>query len=167
MLVIPRKSQESQSSVLNGKINANEEIPISEIRWSDSSLEYKRYGNSTNYFEKVSFDQFSDSFDKTEIEERYLYEKRFLLGTDKYGRDLLSRLLVGSRISISIGFVAVFISLVVGVFFGAVAGYFGGWTDRLILWLINVVWSIPTLLMVIAITLALSLIHISEPTRPY
>ena len=95
MLVIPRSSQDSQSSVFYGKINANEEIPVSEIRWSDSSLEYKRYGNATNYFEKISFDQFQGSSNKNEIAERYLSEKRFLLGTDKYGRDLLSRLLVG------------------------------------------------------------------------
>ena len=53
---------------------------------------------------------------KSVIESSYLIEKQFLLGTDKYGRDLLSRLLIGSRISISIGFVAVFISLVLGVF---------------------------------------------------
>ena len=62
MLVIPRSSQDSQSSVFYGKINANEEIPVSEIRWSDFSLEYKRYGNATNYFEKISFDQFQDSW---------------------------------------------------------------------------------------------------------
>ncbi|MGB1033219.1 MAG: ABC transporter permease, partial [Flavobacteriales bacterium] len=78
----------------------------------------------------------------------------YLLGTDKYGRDLLSRLISGSRISISVGFVAVLISLLVGVTLGACAGYFGGKTDQVISWLINVVWSIPTLLMVIAITLA-------------
>ena len=92
---------------------------------------------------------------KSVIESSYLIKKQFLLGTDKYGRDLLSRLLIGSRISISIGFVAVFISLVLGVFLGAIAGYFGGWIDRVIMWLINITWSIPTLLMVIAITLAL------------
>ena len=155
MLLIPRENQSNPSSIFYGRENANEEIPVSEIRWSTTSLEYKRYGKATNYFEKVSFDQFPVTDGRAEISEKYLYEKQFLLGTDKYGRDLLSRLLVGSRISISIGFVAVFISLVVGVFFGAVAGYFGGWIDRLILWLINVVWSIPTLLMVIAITLAL------------
>lgn len=67
----------------------------------------------------------------------------------------MSRLIIGSRVSISIGFVAVFISLLIGVFLCAIAGYFGGWIDRLIMWLINIVWSIPTLLMVIAITLAL------------
>ena len=89
------------------------------------------------------------------VEGRWVVDRSFPLGTDKYGRDLLSRLLVGSRISLSIGFVAVLISLLIGVILGGVAGYFGGIWDRLILWLINVVWSIPTLLMVIGITLVL------------
>ena len=155
MLLIPRSSENEETSFLSGRLNTNEEIPISEIRWSASSLEFKRYGNATDYFETISFVQFEGLSTQQEIASQYLYTKRFLLGTDKYGRDLLSRLLVGSRISISIGFVAVFISLTIGVFLGAVAGYLGGWVDRLILWLINVVWSVPTLLMVIAITLAL------------
>ena len=155
MLLIPRSSENEETSFLSGRLNTNEEIPISEIRWSASSLEFKRYCNATDYFETISFDQFEGLSTQQEIASQYLYTKRFLLGTDKYGRDLLSRLLVGSRISISIGFVAVFISLTIGVFLGAVDGYLGGWVDRLILWLINVVWSVPTLLMVIAITLAL------------
>ena len=78
-----------------------------------------------------------------------------MLGTDKYGRDLLSRMLIGIRISLAIGFVAVFISLIIGISLGAVAGYFGGKIDAIIMWIINVTWSIPTLLLVIAITLAL------------
>ena len=85
----------------------------------------------------------------------YISEKKFLLGTDKYGRDLLSRMLVGIRISLAIGLVAVLISLVIGISLGALAGYFGGKVDAAIMWLINVTWSIPTLLLVIAITLAL------------
>lgn len=64
-------------------------------------------------------------------------------------------MLVGIRISLSIGFVAVFISLVIGISLGAIAGYYGGKVDQAIMWLINVTWSIPTLLLVIAITLAL------------
>lgn len=81
--------------------------------------------------------------------------KTFYLGTDRFGRDLLSRLLLGGRVSLSVGMVAVFISLLIGIPLGAAAGYYGGWTDKLILWFINVVWSIPGLMLVIAITLAL------------
>lgn len=81
-------------------------------------------------------------------------KRRYWLGTDTYGRDVLSRLMAGSAISLSVGFIAVLISLLVGVALGALAGYFGGKVDALISWIINVVWSIPTLLMVIAITLA-------------
>jgi peptide/nickel transport system permease protein len=80
---------------------------------------------------------------------------RFWLGTDKYGRDILSRLLIGTRVSLSVGLIAVAISLLIGIGLGAVAGYFRGRVDDAIMWLINVVWSIPTLLLVFAITLAL------------
>jgi len=79
----------------------------------------------------------------------------FLLGTDTYGRDLLSRLLAGTRVTVSVGLIAVLISLFIGVTFGALAGFFRGWVDDVVLWLINVVWSIPTLLLVIAITLVM------------
>lgn len=81
--------------------------------------------------------------------------KTFFWGTDKYGRDLLSRMIIGSRISFFIGFVSVFISLIIGISMGAIAGYYGGKIDAFIMWIINITWSIPTLLLVIAITLAL------------
>ena len=64
-------------------------------------------------------------------------------------------MLIATRISLSVGFIAVFISLLIGITLGLVSGYYGSWVDALILWFINVVWSIPTLLMVIAISLAL------------
>lgn len=89
------------------------------------------------------------------IKEEHLSEQMFLLGTDRFGRDLLSRLLIGTRVSLSVGFISVFISLFIGITLGATAGYYRGWIDDLIMWLINVVWSIPTLLLVIAITFAL------------
>ena len=80
---------------------------------------------------------------------------RFWLGTDKYGRDILSRLLIGVRISLAVGMITVLLSLTVGVLLGALAGYFGGRVDEVILWLVNVIWSIPTLLLVFAIMLVL------------
>ena len=82
-------------------------------------------------------------------------EQRFLLGTDRFGRDLLSQLIIGSRVSLSVGLISVLISLLAGIFLGALAGYFRGWVDQLIVWFINVIWSVPTLLLVIAITFAL------------
>ncbi len=84
-----------------------------------------------------------------------LIKHRFWLGTDKYGRDILSRLLVGVRVSLGVGLVTVIISLTVGLILGAFAGYYGGRTDNIIMWFINIIWSIPTLLLVFAITLTL------------
>ena len=81
--------------------------------------------------------------------------RTFLLGTDAYGRDVLSMLMIGSRVSLSIGFIALLIALLIGVTLGALAAYHGGWVDNLVTWLINVVWAIPTVLLVIAITFAL------------
>lgn len=81
--------------------------------------------------------------------------QKFLLGTDKFGRDILSRLIIGVRVSLAVGLIAVILSLTVGIFLGALAGYFGGRTDNVVMWFINVVWSIPTLLLVFAITILL------------
>lgn len=156
ILIIPRASDPSSKSYFfTGNLNAQEEIPVKEVFWTEDGISFKRYGNATDYLEKVTFDQFPDGITKEKIETHFLKEHLFPLGTDKYGRDLLSRLIVGSRISIAIGFVAVIISLILGVFLGALAGFFGGLVDKIIMWFINVMWSIPTLLMVIAITLAL------------
>ena len=82
-------------------------------------------------------------------------QQKFLLGTDQYGRDFLSRLVLGSRISLIVGFIAVALSLLIGILIGSLGGFFRGRVDDVVVWLINVVWSIPTLLLVIAITFAL------------
>jgi ABC-type dipeptide/oligopeptide/nickel transport system permease subunit len=92
---------------------------------------------------------------KAEIEKNNIITKTYLLGTDQEGRDMLSRLMIGTRVSLSVGFVAVIISLLFGLLMGATAGYYQGKWDGFVMWLISVVWSLPTLLLVISITLAL------------
>ena len=79
----------------------------------------------------------------------------FWLGTDALGRDYLSRLMAGIIVSLLVGLISVMISLLIGVTMGALAGFFRGWVDDVVMYLINVVWSIPTILMVFAITLML------------
>lgn len=86
---------------------------------------------------------------------KFIIRKKYWLGTDVLGRDILSRLIIGTRVSLAVGFIAVIISLSLGLLLGAMAGYFKGRTDEIILWLINVTWSIPTLLLVFAITMAM------------
>ena len=95
------------------------------------------------------------AFHNSQLSPEPIVTKNFLLGTDKYGRDILSRLIIGTRVSLSVGLITVIISLSIGLILGSLAGYFRGRVDNIIMWFINVIWSIPTLLLVFAITLAL------------
>ena len=94
------------------------------------------------------------NLDAKEVAENTLPQRTFWLGTDRFGRDYLSRVVAGSGLSLSVGIVAVLLSLMIGVPLGAFAGYLGGRFDDAVSWLLQVMWSIPTLLLVLAITLA-------------
>ncbi|WP_062056706.1 ABC transporter permease [Aquimarina longa] len=160
MLTIPSQEISNQSflsAIFFGKKNTDTEIPIEDYTIENTILKVAPYseGEVIELSKEISLKRFSKNLTPKEIVHTYIKNRTFLLGTDKYGRDLLSRMLIGIRISFSIGFVAVLISLILGISLGAVAGYFGGKIDMMIMWLINVAWSIPTLLLVIAITLAL------------
>jgi len=86
------------------------------------------------------------------IEGRKIQTRKFILGTDRFGRDIYSRLVIGTRVSLSIGFLSMMISLIIGVFIGLISGYFGGKIDLVLTWLITVFWSVPTLLIALGLS---------------
>jgi len=141
---------------LNGGENRNyREIPISSYTIVDTLLYVVTYQpNVSSKGDTLQFTSRQIGVSTLDNIDKYIHSKTFLLGTDKYGRDLLSRLMAGTSISLSVGAVAVIISLLVGLTLGLIAGYYRGWVDQLIMWFTNVVWAIPTLLLVMAITFA-------------
>ncbi len=155
-LLTPKERRPESVSIfqqlINGKEDPYDYIPILGYEERKDSLIIQKFidegiGERTAYsiadLNKLSFGK-----NKWQIK-----SISFHLGTDKNGRDILSRLLIGTRVSLSVGLITVLISLSIGVLLGSIAGYFGGKTDDIIMWLINVIWSIPTLLLVFAITL--------------
>ncbi|MEE9145164.1 MAG: nickel transporter permease [Candidatus Binatia bacterium] len=83
------------------------------------------------------------------------FSKEHLLGTDKLGRDILSRTLYGARISLLVGISTVTISLVIGLLVGSLSGYLGGWVDQLLMRLVDVLMAFPGILLAIAFTAVL------------
>lgn len=123
-------------------------VPINDFHEIGDSVYVQKYIDEGIYEPQV--------FAKNSLSEKnYITTKTFWLGTDKFGRDILSRLLVGVRVSLAVGLITVLISLTIGIILGASAGYYGGRVDNVIIWFINVIWSMPTLLLVFGITLTL------------
>ena len=164
ILKIPKSYVEKSGffqKIFFGRKDAFDYIPITSFRIQENNLYFREFTGDTDSMSvpenKISIHEFSENtaLSETEFFKQNIIQRRFLFGTDRYGRDMLSRLLAGTRVTLSVGLVAVIISLITGLFFGSLAGFFRGRVDNVIVWLINVVWSIPTLLLVITITLVL------------
>lgn len=124
---------------------------------SKSPIQYNPTKKELSFYEIGTTEKITKTIAELQqqIAQDNIITKKYLLGTDLLGRDMLSRLLIGTRISLGVGLISVVISVFIGILLGALAGYYRGKTDSVIMWLINVVYSIPTTLLVIAITLVL------------
>jgi len=145
ILQIQKKEQPARSNAISflfsGQVSSFDEKPIQQYRTDGPNIFVVPAGGGKE-----------ETYPSAEVK---IIQRTYWLGTDRYGRDMLSRLLLGTRISFAVGLISVVISLIIGVFLGAVAGFFRGWADSVILWLMNVVWAIPTFLLVMAVSLVL------------
>jgi peptide/nickel transport system permease protein len=141
-------NQSILQQIIEGKEADAELIPISEAKINGDSISVSKIVDE----DIVEWQSYPINASLKHPYEHYVIKRTFWLGTDKFGRDMLSRLLIGTRISLAVGFIAVLISLLIGVLLGSFSAYYGGITDMAITWLINVIWAIPTLLLVFAIT---------------
>ncbi len=183
-VTIDRQEQSFFSKILLGKNNVFKTIPIDSFRIKNDSIYFSEFTGDSEIASQETVKHIANAFTGTmdyklndglvswqtsekvfkkltiaEIRVKLVKEriehKTFLIGSDRFGRDMFSRIMAGTRVSMAVGLIAVIISLIIGIALGALAGFFRGRTDDIIMWLINVVWSIPTLLLVIAITMAL------------
>lgn len=145
------------SGILNGYNKDYNPIPLVNFKYSVDSMWAVKYRGKKYKPDTLSYaytDILAHAYDtlppgdrKILVDQCQVIQRTFWLGTDRFGRDIFSRLIIGTRVSLSVGLIAVFISLFIGILLGALAGYFKGWVDEVIMWVINVFWSIPTLLL--------------------
>jgi len=156
-LVIPKKQITQTNWIerfMHGTPAADDYIPIVGYKISGNTITVNGYVDDDTAVIKT-YDAASITGNHPETIAQHIITRRYPLGTDGFGRDLLSRMIVGARVSIAVGLIAVLISLFIGIIVGALAGYYRGRTDHVISICINIFWSIPTLLLVFAFTIAL------------
>jgi peptide/nickel transport system permease protein len=155
---IPKPQADAEGNFLTGYSMNYTLLPYSSYTFNtkgDSIIFTEYTGDSLLIGRKRAYATALFNTQVKDIPLNYCHTKTYWLGTDRFGRDILSRLLLGARVSMLVGFIAVALSLSIGLVLGMLAGYFGGLADKAIMWFITVVWSIPTILLVIAVSIAL------------
>lgn len=168
LLLVPKASSQktkgSNTSWLTGTPSNLNAIPFNSYYFDADKIYIQHYideglSDTLSYSFKglVPSETLNKSFEEQKkfITKHRIEQRTFYLGTDRYGRDILSRLIIGSRVSLAVGFIAVLLSITIGIILGSLAGYYGGVVDGFVMWIINILWAIPTLLLVFAITLTI------------
>ena len=137
MLHVPTTTEKNNfdpSTLLFGNPSPGNQYPISSYQIEEDGIWIEHFNfdspGQQQWFPMTAFNGFTSV---PEIVDHHIADHRFVLGTDLFGRDVLSRLLVGTRVSLSIGLISVFISLIVGVFLGSLGGFYGGAVDKIVM----------------------------------
>jgi len=141
--IIKEKQQSVFDKLISGKHNPNKYYPFDSLSINQADF-ILHFGTQERIIPSAG--------ENGKIED-HIKKRTYWLGTDKYGRDVLSRLIIGLRVSLLVGLFAVILSVSIGTIFGLISGYYGGLVDKIVMTVINVNWSIPTLLLAFAILL--------------
>ena len=136
--------------------NAPKQDATSDTATAEYDLEFKAATNSWQILQEKSSRQY----------DQYSFPNmKHWLGTDMYGMDMLTRLMYGGRVSLLIGFIVIIIETVIGVIFGGISGYFGGWVDNLIMRIVDIFYCIPSMPVIIILGAAMDASRVDPTIR--
>lgn len=151
------ENADGQTSGINTEDpNAPKQDDTSNSATAEYDLEFKAATNSWQILQEKSSRQY----------DQYSFPNmKHWLGTDMYGMDMLTRLMYGGRVSLLIGFIVIIIETVIGVIFGGISGYFGGWVDNLIMRIVDIFYCIPSMPVIIILGAAMDASRVDPTVR--
>ena len=151
------ENADGQTSGINTEDpNAPKQDDTSNTATAEYDLEFKAATNSWQILQEKSSRQY----------DQYSFPNmKHWLGTDMYGMDMLTRLMYGGRVSLLIGFIVIIIETVIGVIFGGISGYFGGWVDNLIMRIVDIFYCIPSMPIIIILGAAMDASRVDPTIR--